>query len=183
MKSIPDSARRPALAVLLALGAALSGCRAATPLALERHVDLPRFMGDWYVIACIPTRLERNAYAPRESYRLDAQGRVQTTFTYHQGGFDGPLKRYTPVGYVHAEGGGAVWGMQFIWPVRADYRIMYVDSAYTLTVIGREKRDYAWIMARTPRIAAEDYERLRTLLAAQGYDVSALRRMPQPEPS
>lgn len=183
MKSIPDSARRPALAVLLALGAALCGCRAAPPLALERHVDLPRFMGDWYVIACIPTRLERSAYAPRESYRLDAQGRVRTVFTYNQGAFDGPLKRYTPIGYVHSGSGGAVWGMQFVWPVRADYRIMYVDPAYTLTVIGREKRDYAWIMARTPRIAAADYERLRTLLASQGYDVATLRRMPQREPS
>ena len=58
---------------------------------------------------------------------------------------------------------------------------MYVDPAYTLTVIGRERRDYAWIMARTPRIDAADFGRLRALLASQGYDVSALVRMPQPQ--
>jgi apolipoprotein D and lipocalin family protein len=89
------------------------------------------------------------------------------------------VKRYTPIGFVQAESKGAIWGMQFLWPIKADYRIMYVDSAYQLTVIGREKRDYAWIMARTPRIAAADFDRLRTLLVSQGYDANGLRRMPQ----
>ena len=54
-------------------------------------------------------------------------------------------------------------------------RIKYegIDNA---TVIGRERRDYAWIMARSPHIAAADYERLKGLLAAQGYDTAALVR-------
>ena len=180
MRFIPDSYAAATLA-LLALAAGLAGCRARPPLAVEPHVDVPRFMGDWYVIACIPTRIERSAYAPKESYRLDPQGRVHTVFTFRSGSFDGPLKRYTPTGFVEPASGGAVWGMQFIWPIRADYRIMYVDPAYTLTVIGRERRDYAWIMARTPRIDAADFGRLRALLASQGYDVSALVRMPQPQ--
>ena len=168
---------------LIALGLifAVAGCSSRPPLAIVPHVDIPRFMGDWYVIACIPTRIERRAYAPRESYRLEGQDRVRTVFEFRDGGFDGPLKRYTPTGFVRADGGGAVWGMQFVWPIRADYRIMYVDSDYKLTVIGRQKRDYAWIMARAPRIAEADYDRLRALLESQGYDVSALHRMPQPE--
>ncbi|HEV2285166.1 MAG TPA: lipocalin family protein [Steroidobacteraceae bacterium] len=176
MREITRVAALGALGLLSAAG----GCRSRPPLAIEPHVDVPRFMGDWYVIACIPTRIERAAYAPKESYRLDPDGRVRTVFTFRDGAFDGPSKTYTPVGFVRAGSGGAVWGMRFVWPIEADYRIMYVDPDYTLTVIGREKRDYAWIMARAPRIAAADYERLRTLLASQGYDVSALRRMPQP---
>jgi apolipoprotein D and lipocalin family protein len=168
---------------LLVLGAALAGCSSGPPpLAVAPHVDIPRFMGDWYVIACIPTRIERHAYGPKESYRLDEQARVRTVFTFHQGSFDGPLKRYTPTGFVQPDSGGAIWGMQFIWPIKADYRIMYVDPGYSLTVIGRQGRDYAWIMARTPRIPEPDFERLRTLLERQGYDVGSLRRMPQPGP-
>ena len=179
MRYIPETTR----AALCALGllALVGACRAHAPLAIEPHVDIPRFMGDWYVIACIPTRIERSAFAPKESYRLDPRGRVRTVFTFRSGSFDGPTKVYTPLGYVQPGSGGAVWGMQFIWPIKADYRIMYVDADYTLTVIGREKRDYAWVMARAPRIPEADYERLRALLASQGYDVSALRRMPQPE--
>lgn len=164
---------------LMAIVALLGGCSSGPPLAVESHVDLPRFMGNWYVIACIPTRLERNAYAPQESYSLDAAGRVRTVFTFHAGSFDGPLKRYTPTGFVRDGSGGAVWGMEFIWPIRADYRIMYVDPQYTQTVIGRQARDYAWIMARSPQMPAADYERLKALLVAQGYDTAGLVRMPQ----
>ena len=178
MRSSRDIARRAGLAALVLLS---SGCSSRAPLAVAGHVDIPRFMGDWYVIGCIPTRIERAAYAPKESYSLDSRGRVRTIFTFRRGAFDGPLKRYTPTGFVQEATGGAIWGMQFIWPIQADYRIMYVDPEYAMTVIGREKRDYAWIMARAPRIAPADYERLRALLASQGYDVSLLRRMPQPE--
>lgn len=174
-------ADHPASAALV-LGSLLSlnGCQSASgPLQTMNRVDVPRFMGRWFVIASIPTRIERNAYNAVESYRLDAEGRVRTEFTFREGGFDGPGKRYTPVGHVREDGNGAVWGMQFIWPVRAEYRVMFVDDAYTQTVIGRTKRDYAWIMAREPEIPAADYARHVALLERNGYDVARLRLVPQ----
>jgi apolipoprotein D and lipocalin family protein len=165
----------------LALVAVLAGCqtRSYAPLQRAASVDVPRFMGAWYVIACIPSFIERDEYAAVESYHQDPQGRVQTVFTYRRGSFDAPVKRLTPVGFVTPGTGGAVWGMRFIWPIKADYQIMYVDSDYSQTVIGREKRDYAWIMARSPTMPDGDYQRLSALLRDQGYDVSLLRKVPQ----
>jgi len=136
-------------------------------------------MGDWYVIACIPSYIERNEYDALESYRLDPDGRIRTVFTYRDGSFDAPLKRLTPVGFVTEGTRGTVWGMRFVWPIKADYRVMYVDTDYSQTVIGREKRDYAWIMARSPTMPDADYQRLSALLRAQGYDTSLLRKVPQ----
>ncbi|MCU0934385.1 MAG: lipocalin family protein, partial [Thiobacillaceae bacterium] len=51
----------------------LAGCQSAPrpPIALAGPVDLPRFMGDWYVIANIPTFLEKGAHNAVESYRLE----------------------------------------------------------------------------------------------------------------
>jgi apolipoprotein D and lipocalin family protein len=69
--------------------------------------------------------------------------------------------------------------MQFIWPFKADYRIIYLDQDYTQTVIGRNKRDYVWIMARTPTLTAEDYNRLIALIEAQGYNAGAIVKVPQ----
>ena len=46
------------------------------------YVDLNRFMGDWYVIANIPTFIEKGAVNAIESYELDSKGRVKTTFTF-----------------------------------------------------------------------------------------------------
>jgi apolipoprotein D and lipocalin family protein len=174
--------RPTSIAATCALAVAmLGGCSSVplAPLALAPHVDLERFMGDWYVIASIPTFIERGAYDAVESYRLAADGSIETTFTFRDGGFDGEPKRYTPRGHVVDRVSNAIWGMQFVWPVKADYRIAYLAPDHSLTVIGREKRDYVWIMARTPRISDKEYDRLVRFAAEQGYDVSRIRRVPQ----
>ena len=74
--------------------------------------------------------------------------------------------------------------MQFIWPFKAEFLVTYLSPDYSQTVIGRNKRDYVWIMARTLQIPEVDYQRLRGELAAQGYDLNRLRKVPQrwPEP-
>jgi apolipoprotein D and lipocalin family protein len=73
----------------------------------------------------------------------------------------------------------AVWSMQFIWPIKADYRIAYLSPDYQRTVIAREKRDYLWIMARTPTIDEAQLQSLLQFSAAQGYDAARIRRVPQ----
>lgn len=160
----------------------LSACQSAptrAPVALAPQVDLQRFMGDWYVIAAIPTWLEREAYDAVERYERRDDGRIQTTFTYRDGSFEAPLETMRPVGTVVDTRSNAVWTMQFLWPFEADYRIVHVDPAHREVIVGREKRDYVWIMARTPRIAEADYARLVAIVAAQGYDTTKLRRVPQ----
>jgi apolipoprotein D and lipocalin family protein len=166
----------------LSLAAALLGCDDTPTLAPVAQVDLHRFMGDWYVIAHIPARPERNAYNAVESYALDDKGRVQTTFRYRDGGFDAPLETMRPVGYVRPDTNNAVWGMRVVWPIKAEYVIAYLDEAYTTTIIGRSKRDYAWIMARTPTMDDAAYEGLLVRLEGMGYARSAVRRVPQQWP-
>jgi apolipoprotein D and lipocalin family protein len=167
--------------LILSCVAALAGCQSAAPVPIRTvdKVDLARFMGDWYVIACIPTFIETGAHNAVESYRLEPDGTVATTFTFREGGFDGHEKRYTPRGFVVDRESNAVWGMQFVWPIKADYRIVYLAPDYSQTIIGREKRDYAWIMARTASVPEGDYQRLLGMLAEQGYDVGKVRRVPQ----
>lgn len=164
---------------ILALTVALGGCASNAPMPTVAHVDLDRFMGDWYVIASIPTSLEKNIYNAVESYERVGPRKIQTTFTYRKGGFDGEQKRMTPTGYVQDEGSNAIWGMQFIWPFKADYRIVYLDPEYSKTVIGRKKRDYVWIMARQPEISDEAYAELVAFVDSLGYDVGKLRKVPQ----
>ncbi|MFN8545518.1 MAG: lipocalin family protein [Candidatus Binatia bacterium] len=157
-----------------------AGCAATRPpIVSVPHVDLPRFMGDWYVIANIPTFVEIDAYNAVESYRLDTDGTIATTFTFRQGGFDGELKRYRPRGFVFDERSNAIWGMQFVWPFKGDFRIVYLDADYSQTVIGREKRDYVWIMARRPTMPEADYQRIISLLDREGYDIGKIQKVPQ----
>jgi len=166
-------------ALLALAAAALAGCTTPAPMPTVPRVELDRFMGDWYVIASIPTLIEQGAHNAVESYRLEADGTVATTFTFRAGSFEGEARRYHPRGFVLDRESNALWGMQFVWPVKADYRIVYLAPDYSQTVIAREKRDYVWIMARTPSIAQADYQRLLGVVASLGYDPARVQKVPQ----
>jgi apolipoprotein D and lipocalin family protein len=159
----------------------LSACqmnKPRTPIETVDYVDLNRFSGDWYVIASIPTFIEKDAYNAIEHYAAPNDGRVQTTFTFSKGRLDGARKVYRPTGFIRDDGSNAVWGMQFMWPFKAEYRVIHLDDDYQETIIGRSKRDYVWIMARSAKLADTDYERLVAHVAEAGYDTSKLRRVP-----
>ena len=173
---------RAAGGFLAVLTFALVGCAGAPqrdPIVTAEQVDLERFMGRWYVIANIPTFIEKGAHNATETYTLDADGSIDTVFTFRADSFDGETKTYNPRGFVTDTDSNAVWGMRFVWPFKADYRIVYLDEEYSQTIIGREKRDYVWIMARTPTIPEDDLARMVSLLGEEGYDTAKIERVPQ----
>jgi apolipoprotein D and lipocalin family protein len=175
--------QRPRYAAVLAAALALLGGCAVSPEKVTIHahptVELQRFMGPWYVIANIPTFIEKGAHNAIESYALDADGTINTTFTFRADAFDGPEKRHNPRGFVVPGTNNAIWGMRFIWPIKAEYVISWVDPDYTETIIGRSARDYVWIMARTPTLSAERYDALLARVRELGYDVTKVQKVPQ----
>lgn len=146
--------------------------------AIDRQVDLKRFMGEWYVIGNIPTFLEKEAYNSRETYTLAEDGTIPTTFSFNKGGFDGPLKTLHPKGFIHDPETNAEWRMRFIWPFKAAYLITYLSEDYQTTIVGVPGRKYAWIMARTKTLPDEIYAELVEELRRQGHDLSKLRKVP-----
>jgi len=158
----------------------LGACAAKQPeLETVDYVELERFMGPWYVIANIPTFLEKGAHNAVETYTLNDDGTIATHFTFRDGSLDGKRKDYNPKAFVLDTETNARWGMRFVWPIKADYRIAWLDENYSRTVIARQDRDYVWIMARTPSIPDGDYDELVSFVESIGYDVTALQRVPQ----
>lgn len=168
-------------APLLASLTILAGCADNPPIPLAGPVDLPRFMGDWYVLAAIPTFIETSSFNAVESYALNPDGTIATTFRFNEGAPDGPPKTYTPTGFVRPDSGNALWGMQFVWPIESEYRIAHLDAGYTQTIIARTARDYVWIMARSPSIGDAEYASLVAKVKEMGYDTGKLRRVPHKE--
>ncbi|MDZ4729446.1 MAG: lipocalin family protein [Xanthomonadales bacterium] len=174
---------RNTVLALVAGSVFLASCRASLPpLETVDYVDLQRFMGDWYVIANIPTFVEKGAHNAVESYHLDDDGSIATTFTFRKDGFDGPLKDYHPRGFVRDTESNAEWGMQVIWPIKGDYRITFLADDYSRTVISRNKRDYVWIMARSPEITQAEYQQMLDHVRSSGYAMEQLRKVPQQWP-
>jgi len=171
------------LFITFLLIAIATGCQTMKPIHTVDNVDLNRFMGDWYVIGSIPVTLpffsEEGAHNAVESYELREDGTILTTYSFRKGSFDGKKVEFTPKGRVYNAPTNTEWRMQFVWPFKADYRIVYVDEAYSQTIIGRVQRDYVWLMARSPKIPEADYQRLLEIIADEGYDISKVRKVPQ----
>ncbi len=159
--------------VALALAACAS--KPPSPMATVQQVDLPAFMGTWNVIGSIPTWFERGAYNAADHYTLAADGTIDIRFTYNQDSADGPAKRMDSRGFVQGPS-NAVWGVQFIWPIKADYRIAWLSPDGRQTIIAREKRDYVWIMSRDTTMPEADYQAALGRVAALGYDVGKVQR-------
>ncbi len=171
-------------ACALAALVSMAGCSSMPPPATVDRVDLDRYMGDWYVHSGLLTPLETDIYNAVESYELDKQGRVQTTYRFRKGGFDGPVKTYHPTGFIHDEDTNAEWRMQFIWPFRLPYYVVYLDEGYQVTAVGTRNRKYIWFMSRTPDPEASLLEDAYKTARNLGYDLSDKVTVPHrwPEP-
>lgn len=142
-------------------------------------VDIERFMGDWYVIANIPTFIEKRATNAIESYRQNSKGQIETTFTFFQDNPSGRKKVYKPTGFIYNSETNAEWRMQFIWPFKAPFLIIDLDDDYSYTVIGVPNRKYVWIMSREPILSDDIFSEITQKLAVIGYDISKIQKIVQ----
>ena len=143
------------------------------------YVDLEKYMGDWYVIANIPTFIEKNATNAIESYQLSSDGIIKTTFSFFKGSPDGEKKTYYPKGFVQNKETNAEWRMQFLWPFKMPFLIIELDKDYSYTVIGYPSRKYVWIMAREPIMEEDRYRMILDNLFGMDYDISLIKKVPQ----
>jgi apolipoprotein D and lipocalin family protein len=148
------------------------------PVATVANVDIPRFMGDWYVVATIPTWIERDVKNPVERYALNPDGSIATTFSYRR---DGVTRSLGMTGFVEHKVSGAVWSMRPFWPVSAEYLVVYLDEGYEYTIVGRSKRDYLWVMARSAVIDEGKLQELVNVAVEMGYDRSKIVFPEHPE--
>ena len=188
----PSRARRYVIAgltIVLATGlsTSLTACSgeppnpnplAAKPLTTV-PVDLPRYMGRWYVIANIPYFAERDFVGSRAEWSLRSDGRIDDAFVGHKGGFDQPEKRYAFVDSVKAGSGGGEWSVRLFWPIYVTQLTLYVDPDYHYTILGYPGRNLGWIFSREPTIDNATYQALLGRLNDMGYDTSRFRRVPQ----
>lgn len=167
--------------VLFGLTIVLTGCATVKPPPTVPKVDLPRFMGDWYVVAGILTPFEKDIYHAIETYNLDEEGNIPTIYTFRKGSFDGPKKTLTNKAFVHNKETFAEWRIQFIWPFRFPYLVIYLDEDYQSTAVATDDKKYLWIMSRTPRMNPAHYDEIIALVGELGFDTNKIISVPQPE--
>jgi len=164
--------------LLITMLSLLSGCAHHPELPTAESVDLDRFMGLWYVQGYTPILVDKEAHNAVEHYRHAGDGKIETTYQFRKGGFDGELKTYTPKGQVVNTVSNSEWTMQFIWPFKAQYLIYYVAEDYSTTIIAHPNRKNAWIMNRSPEIDESVYDDMIQKLIDEGFDKSSILKVP-----
>jgi apolipoprotein D and lipocalin family protein len=149
------------------------------PLQTVPHLDLQRFMGDWYVVAHIPYSLEKGKVGTLDRYALRPDGRIDNSYLFHRGNLEAPLEEWKGVAWVVNPSTNAEWRVQFLWPFRVPYLVTALDKDYQWAVIGYPNRKLGWILSRTPQMDPKDYDFALQSLKHQGYDITKFALVPQ----
>jgi apolipoprotein D and lipocalin family protein len=92
----------------------------------------------------------------------------------------GGTNRYSSAAISEAEKTStAKLRVTFFWPFSGDYWVIGLDPEYRWAVVGEPDRKYLWILSRTPKLPAADYDQAISAIRAKGYDPSKLVLTPQ----
>jgi len=166
---------------VVAAACLLAGCSVVSqPLKTVPHVELPRYMGDWYVIANIPYFAENDCVDSVESYALRPDGKIDNWFTCRNKSFDAPMKRKaSALATVTDKDSNAIWSVKFFKLISVKYLILDLDPNYQWAVVGHPSRRYGWIFSRSKTLPEATYQSILDRLSDQHYDASKFRKVPQ----
>jgi apolipoprotein D and lipocalin family protein len=165
----------------LTLLVALAGCNTAArrdPLPSAGTIDLDRFLGEWYVIASVPTILDHQPYNGVEVYERADRG-IQVTYTFNSSSPTGDLKTVNARAMIDNPGINTHWTFYYTWPIAEDYRVLYLEPDYSVAVFGKTDRTKARILARERQIDRALYSDIILHLQDLGYNVGKIRIIPQ----
>jgi len=192
---IPSQSKDPlktTLKLTLMGGLALGGLYWATqqakarklpPQQIVQQVDKSRLMGTWYEISRFPNLFQGDdQIGGTDNYYPKANGEIEVIYKYHEKSFDNPEKQMKGKLFQHEKDvPTGKFKVQFFWPISADYWIIELDDNYDYMAIGYPDRSMLWIMSRRPEMNPKTYQALLERLTKQGYDVSRLMKIPQPD--
>lgn len=171
-----------ALAAVAALTSLGFGGTKLPPLQLVDKLDIKAFMGDWHVLANIPTSTEEGCHNALEQYALQADGTVAITFSCNKGSFEGQREVNHFTGIIQNPGLNTEWRVRMkvlgIIPIKLPFLVIDLAQDGSYTVIGYPSREYVWIMARSQSLPETAWNAINARLKEQGYDLAKIVRVP-----
>ena len=135
-------------------------------------------MGKWYVIASRPTSFEEGAYNAVEIYTYNSKkDEIDIDFTYNKNSLSGEKKSVPQKGYVIDKINNSYWKVSPFWPLKFDYLIIGLDKNYEWCVIGVPDEKFIWIMARTPVVQDDVYNKILGNIKDLNYNIENIKRV------
>lgn len=181
MASRSPIARFGLLALICGL-ASLATVNAAPDTTPIPHLDLPRYMGRWYVIAHTPNFLEKHKVGTSDNYTLRPDGGIDVVFVFRKSSLQAPEKRWNAKAKVLNAPANSEWKVRFFSLINASYRVVDLDPEYRWVAASTASGALLWIMSRTPMMDDGDYQAIVQRMKAKGFAVEKLEKVPQAAP-
>ena len=178
--------RQTFLGLILAVSALTTFAQdAPTPIL---SLSVPRYMGTWYEIAKYPNFFQRKCISNTVAqYSAQPHGtvRVFNRCTQEVGKVIDALGQARQIGDATSpklEVRFAPAWLSFLPFVWGNYWVIDIDNDYQLVAVSEPKREYLWILSRTPEVSAKAYDELLGRLAKSGFDLTRLEKSKQIKP-
>ncbi len=172
-----------ATAALITLG--LAACSVPEPTEATPRpvasVDLARYAGLWHEVARYPNAFQDTSrvrcadttafYTPRADGRVGVENRCRNALADDAA----PVRVARGVAYAVDGSNNARLRVSFFWPFFGDYWVIGLDPGYRWAVVGSPRRDYLWILSRTPDMAAADRAAAEAVIRREGFDPGRLQ--------
>lgn len=159
----------PVISVAL-LVVLLSACSSPAPLPVVDRVELDRYAGRWYEWARFDHSFERGCECSVAEYTLQGDEVGVTNYCFE----DGEWRSTSGTAYPVEGSNNAKLEVQFFWPFRGDYYVLWLDSAYQHVVVGSPSRSYLWFLARSPVVDPRMMDTLTAAAQRLGFDTRQL---------
>lgn len=157
------------------------------PLQAIERLDVERYLGTWFEIAKYPNRFQRQCVADTQAqYRQRDDGQLDVVNRCRQANGElteavGRARQLGAADSPRLEVRFAPAWLSWLPMVWGDYWVIDLDPAYRLVAVSEPKREYLWILSRSPAVDPVAYQALLGRLQAKGFDVSKLELTAQPK--
>jgi apolipoprotein D and lipocalin family protein len=156
----------------------ISGCASTpNPPTTASQVNLSRYMGRWYEIASFPNFFQKGCQCTMADYKL-GKDVVRIKNSCYKG-VDYKLSSKSAKGWPVVGSHNSKLRVQFFWPFKADYWVLYVSKNYKEAIVGTPSREYLWILSRNKHISSSHYAKLISIAKQKGFDVMKLIKTKQ----
>ena len=142
------------------------GC--SLPLQTVQNVELKRYVGQWYDIAHYPNKYQDGCQDSTVRFSLRDDGEIDVLNSC-QDKHKGVLHHADGHGWVTDAPNNARLKVSYFWPFRKEYMIIDQGKEYDYSVICTTDRKNLWIIARTPNISKDVFDKILLNLEKQEF--------------
>jgi len=167
--------------LLIFIGASQVGAQQADQTVKTiAALDVPRYLGTWYEIAKFPNWFQKKCVGNTKAvYTAKPDGNLRVlnsckTANGETSEAEGAARQIGAKDSPRLEVRFAPEWLSFLPLVWGDYWVIDLDPQYQVAAVSDPRREYLWVLSRTPQLDPKVYEDLLLRLKQQQFDVRKL---------